>query len=267
MSKLTDPEYLKNEQYRDSRNLDARVNLHKRFSTNPQGWFSWVFDTLDQLPAQARVLELGCGPGYLWSECKERIPPGWSITLSDFSEGMLLAAWRNLVVSGRAFKYEQIDAQTIPYPDETFEIVIANNMLYHVPDRPKALREIRRVLKPGGHLVAATGGKDHLKEMNPWFFRLNPQAGPVSMAATYFALENGMEQLKPYFDQVELRRYPGALRITEISPLMAYLLSGIRARNASETDRAALEQDLVKELEEQGEIRVTIDGGLFLAVK
>ncbi len=147
MSKFTDQEFLKNDQYRDSSNLDARIELHRRFSTNPYGWFPWIFDTLETLPSPARVLELGSGPGYMWKECVDRIPAGWNITLSDLSDGMVDAAWRNLVVTGRAFKYEQIDAQSIPYPDETFDIVIANFMLYHVPDRPKALQEIHRVLR------------------------------------------------------------------------------------------------------------------------
>jgi len=115
MSKFTDQQYLKTDQYRDSTNLDARAEIHRRFSTNPYGWLNWVFDTLMKLPADAKILELGCGPAYLWKECDERIPAGWNITLSDLSPGMLDAAWRNLVVIGRAFKFKEIDAQTIPF--------------------------------------------------------------------------------------------------------------------------------------------------------
>jgi ubiquinone/menaquinone biosynthesis C-methylase UbiE len=266
MPKLNDQTYLKNDQYRDSANLDARVSLHQRFGTNPQGWFSWVFDTLEELPTRARVLELGCGPGYLWSTCANRIPPDWNIILSDFSEGMLLAAWRNLVVTGRAFKYEQIDAQAIPYPDETFEIVIANHMLYHVPDRPKAIREIRRVLKPGGQLVATTVGENHLKEMSGWFQRINADMD-LSAAGNPFTLENGSEQLEPFFEQVEILRYPDSLRITEVSALMNYLRSSIRAGGFPETALKELEYDLEQELILSGEILVTEDAGLFLARK
>ena len=54
---------------------------------------------------------------------------------------MVDAAWRNLVVTGRAFKYEQIDAQSIPYQDETFDIIIANFMLYHVRIAQKRCRK------------------------------------------------------------------------------------------------------------------------------
>ena len=99
------------------------------------------------LPADARILELGCGSGLLWKSSIDRIPAGWKITLSDLSPGMLDAAWRNLVVTGRTFQFKEIDAQSIPFEDETFDAVIANHMLYHVPDRGKALAEIKRVLK------------------------------------------------------------------------------------------------------------------------
>src|SRR5512142_868159 len=126
MSKPTDQEYLKTEQYRDSSNLDARIVIHQRFSTNPYGWFRWVFDALVKLPANAKILELGSGNGLLWKENASRIPAGWQIILSDLSPGMVDAAWRNLVVTGRAFQFKEIDAQSIPYEKETFDAVIAN---------------------------------------------------------------------------------------------------------------------------------------------
>ena len=62
---LTDQEYLRSEQYRDSGNLRARMGLHERFSTNPLGWQRWVFNQFDLMP-DSRILELGCGPGRLW---------------------------------------------------------------------------------------------------------------------------------------------------------------------------------------------------------
>jgi ubiquinone/menaquinone biosynthesis C-methylase UbiE len=274
MPKFTDQTYLKTDQYRDASNLNARIEIHRRFSTNPQGWFLWVWDILEKLPKTARVLELGCGAGSLWTACPERIPAGWSLTLSDLSEGMLKSAWRNLVVIGRGFKFEQIDAQSIPYPDETFDIVIANHMLYHVPYRPKALAEIRRVLrspdavsgKGGGNLVATTVGENHLKEMHDWFLRVKADMD-LSAGTNPFTLENGLKQLSPYFGQVESRRYVDSLRITEITPLMAYLRSSMRAGEAPGAAFAQLEQELTSELQSKGAIHVTKDSGLFLAVK
>ncbi|RPJ22619.1 MAG: SAM-dependent methyltransferase [Chloroflexi bacterium] len=266
MSKVTDQQYLKTDQYRDSSNLDARALIHQRFSTNPYGWFKWVFDTLLRLPGNARILELGCGNALLWKENANGIPGGWNITLSDLSSGMLDAAWRHLVVTGRAFQFKEIDAQAIPYEAETFDAVIADHMLYHVPDRPKAIAEIQRVLKPGGRLIATTVGANHMQEMMDWYQQVHVSKTWESFANP-FLLENGMEQLTPFFSEVKLSRYEDNLHVTEVEPIMAYIRSGIRVTELSEKELAHLQQDLEKELQEKGRIFISKDSGLFEAVK
>lgn len=266
MTKFTDPHYLKIDQYRDSSNLNARVEIHKRFSTNPYGWMRWVFDRLLGLPANAKILELGCGPGYLWKENDDRIPAAWDITLSDLSPGMLDSAWRNLVVTGRNYKFKEIDAQAIPFEAETFDAVIANHMLYHVPDRPRAIAEIKRVLKTGGHFFATTVGDNHLKEISDWFRQIHKSEIWDSFS-NLFTLENGLDQLKPFFPNVTVSRYEDNLHVTELEPLIAYLRSGFRAGELSDYELAKLRSDLEKELEEKEKIIITKDSGLFEAIK
>jgi ubiquinone/menaquinone biosynthesis C-methylase UbiE len=266
MTKFTDQQYLKTDQYKDTTNLDARVEIHRRFSTNPYGWYNWLFDTLLKLPPNAKILELGCGPAYMWKECSGRIPTGWDITLSDLSSGMVDAAWRNLVVTGRAFQFKEIDAQEIPFEDETFDAVIANFMLYHVPDRPKALHEIRRGLKPGGKLIAATVGNNHMQEMMERLRQVHISKTWESYANP-FTLENGLEQLKSVFPHVSLARYEDHLDVTEIEPIMAYIHSSMRATELSEDELAKVRANLEKELKEKGRIFITKDSGLFEAIK
>jgi ubiquinone/menaquinone biosynthesis C-methylase UbiE len=265
-TQFSDPNYLKTNQYHDSTNLDARAAIHQRFSTNPYGWFNWVFDALTKLSENARILELGCGPGYLWKECVQRIPAGWTITLSDLSPGMVDAAWRNLVVTGRNFKFEQIDAQSIPYPDATFDAVIANHMLYHVPDRKKALSEIKRVLKADGRLFAATNGDRTFQEISAWLSRATNK-NDLPRFIQPFMLENGLSQLQEFFAKIELTRYDDNLRVTEVEPIMAYIRSGIRATYFSETEFTQIEKELREKLERDGEIFITKDSGLFEAVR
>jgi len=266
MSKFTDQQYLKTDQYKDATNLNARVTIHERFSTNPYGWFNWIFDTLEKLPANAKILELGSGPAYVWRECSNRIPAGWNITLSDLSSGMLDAAWRNLVVTGRAFHFKEIDAQEIPFEDETFDAVIANFMLYHVPDRPKALKEIQRVLKPGGRLFAATVGRNHLQEMMEYLQQVH--IGNVwESYANPFTLENGLEQLQAVFATVTLSRYEDSLKVTEVEPIMAYIRSSMRSTELSEEELVKVQANLEKELKEKGQIFIRKDSGLFEAIK
>lgn len=266
MSKFTDQQYLKNDQYKDSSNLDARAAIHDRFGTNPQSWTNWVFDHLLKLPNGAVILELGCGPGYLWKGNIQRIPAGWRITLSDLSSGMLDAAWRNLVVTGRAFQFKEIDAQSIPFEDEMFDAVIANHMLYHVPDKAKALTEIKRVLKSGGRLFATTVGSGHMDEVNGRLQEIS-EGGFVRVAVVSFTLENGAEQLKPFFSEVSLSRYEDHLCVTELEPLIAYIRSMVSTSDVPEDKLEILTQEFKTRLEENGQIFVTKDSGLFEAVK
>jgi ubiquinone/menaquinone biosynthesis C-methylase UbiE len=146
-----DRDYLLNNQYRNAGNLSARNDLHVQFSTNRYGWRRWLFDqvlALD-LPTDAHVLELGAGPGWLWKENAARLPGGWKVILSDVSPGMVAEAQANLAGSGLDARFEVVDIQRIPFEDARFDLVMAHHMLYHVPELPAALSEVRRVLRPG----------------------------------------------------------------------------------------------------------------------
>jgi SAM-dependent methyltransferase len=262
-SKMTDQQYLK-KQYQDSSNLDARVRLHQRFSANPHGWHPWVFDHFE-LPPACRILELGSGPGYLWRANLARIPAGWEIVLSDFSAGMLDETQRQL--GERApFRFEVIDAQSISFEDGHFDAVIANHMLYHVPDKPKALAEIRRVLKPGGHFYASTIGERHLSEIADLIKKYNGQSTSWQNVAASFTLENGAAQLSPCFADIELDRYIDSLEVTEATPLVDYILSGRNDIPAKKRER--FKEFVQQELESRGGvIHIHKDSGLFTAMR
>jgi ubiquinone/menaquinone biosynthesis C-methylase UbiE len=260
MGVWSDRQYLLSEQYPNRSNLTVRIALHERFSVNRYGWHRWVFDHL-RLGPRARVLELGCGPGTLWLENIARIPAEWEITLSDFSEGMLEDARRALEGKG-AFRFEVIDAQELPYKAGSFDGVIANHMLYHVPDRPRALAEVRRVLRPGGRFFCATNGPRHLATL-----RELARGLVETMAAGFglepFNLENGAEQIAAHFEEVTVQRYEDALVVTEAQPLIDYLLSGKVSREVDERQRA-VEAEIRRRIAEEGAIRIPKESGMFV---
>src|SRR5215210_5060005 len=101
----------------------------------------------------------------LWRENGERIPAGWTVALADLSVGMLEEARRQLRAPPRRFGLVNLDAQALPFALASVDAVIANHMLYHVPDRQRAYAEIRRALRPGGHLYAATNGGNSMREL------------------------------------------------------------------------------------------------------
>jgi SAM-dependent methyltransferase len=265
-SQNIDQNYLLNQQYHNASNLSARAHLHIRFSTNKYGWFRWAFEQID-LPPTARFLELGCGPGWFWVENGERIPAGWDITLSDFSPGMRQEAQQNLQNAAHPFQFEVIDAQSIPFEDSSFDAVMANHMLYHVPDREKAFSEIRRILKPAGKFFAATNGESHIKEIDNLIERFAPDTDfwEGFSASGAFTLENGAPQLMRHFSQVCACWYNDGLIVTEAEPLVAYILSG-KANSFFTAERVAeLTRFVEQEIAAKGSIYITKATGMFKA--
>jgi SAM-dependent methyltransferase len=266
MTKLQDQDYLRNDQYRDAGKLNARVNLHTAFSLNQYGWFNWVFDHYELLP-EARVLELGCGPGDLWRQNAHRIPVGWAVTLSDFSPGMLDQALHNLRDHPHPFEFRQIDAQEIPFEDGYFQVVIANHCLYHVPDRHKTFAEIHRVLAPQGMFYATTVGVNHLVEMDELVDHFLPASQDVfTPADNPFTLENGGAQIQTWFSDVRLDRYPDALHVTEASILVDYVFSTIR-HGLDESRREDFTAYVERKIAADGMIKISKESGIFTARK
>lgn len=266
---MTDPDTLRGSQYADSGNLSARAALHARYSTNRTGWHQWVFDQF-AIPPKAHVLEAGCGPGWLWKHNAERVPAGWHITLTDFSDGMLDDAQRNLADTALDAVFEVCDIQHLPFDDATYDAVIANHMLYHVPDIPAAVREVHRVLKPGGLFYAATNGLKHMREIHEMGQRIAPELY-ASFQEEYrhslFELENGAETLSAAFDHVERRLYEDALVVTEVEPLVAYILSMAPSALATEEHITILRRIIRDEIAATGAVLITKDSGMFIARK
>lgn len=262
------------DQYRDSSNLNARAHVHELYSTNPRGWFHWFFDHLN-LPEDSRILELGCGHGLLWRKVLEQVPAGWKLTLTDLSQGMIQEIQHHLSSKADQFAFEVVDAQHIPYPDGSFDAVIANHMLYHVPDRALAIAEIRRVLAPGGRLFAATNGQQHMLEIYQMVKQLTPELSSDTILplprfwVQAFTLENGAEQIQQSFATVTMERYPDSLKVTQAQPLVDYVLSSLGTYKASVSPQkvAELTREIERQIEQQGAFHVTKDGGLFIAEK
>lgn len=267
ISIFTDQHYLQTEQYATASNLNARRALHDLYSVNKNGWMPWVFDQLD-LPAGALLLELGCGPANLWLENLARLPAACRLVLSDFSPGMLQAARANLSQAPAVFTFGQVDAQAIPFGPHTFDLIVANHMLYHVPDLDRALAEIRRVLKPGGRLYATTIGRDHVAEIGDLVRRFSPHDECWrENVVDQFLLENGGAALSRWFSQVNLHRYPDELLVTAAGPLLAYILSTTSTTGVplAGDNLAALSQHIESELAAHGAIHISKDSGIFIA--
>jgi ubiquinone/menaquinone biosynthesis C-methylase UbiE len=102
----------------------------------------------------AKALEIGCGTGFFLLNLKQAGVLD-EAHVSDLSPAMVQAAIRNGTALGFDVEGRVADAESIPYDDETFDLVVGHAVLHHIPDVELAMREVVRVLKPGGRFVFA----------------------------------------------------------------------------------------------------------------
>ena len=181
---LTDPGQVA-EQYRTEANLQTRRSVW-RDSAEGRNPMDAAAEAIRRAEP-ATILEIGCGTGHFAARLAEESPRA-RVIATDLSKRMVaLAASRG--VTGLL-----ADAQGLPFGDAELDVVAAMWMLYHVPDLDAALAEVRRVLRPGGLLVAVTNGDEHLAGL----WRDAGAEPPVSR----FSSENGEDALRRHFDDV-----------------------------------------------------------------
>lgn len=264
MSKVDKIENVK-EQYKDDSKLSVRLKLHEKYSTNKQGLIPWLFEKY-KFSNGFRILELGCGNGEQWNGHIESLPLDCRLVLTDFSEGMVKIV-REKYSDNPFITTRQVDIQNIPFPDNDFDVVIANYMLYHVPDLPKALLEVKRVLRSGGVFYAATNGSggmtaylhNAIKQVNP---KINAFANKFS-----FDLQNGKEILSGYFDDVIRCDYEDSLSVTETNDLMDWIRSAFDIEDYSENDLDGIYDYFEGIRQKEGAINIPKETGLFISAK
>lgn len=256
---------LKN-QYQNAGNISARIRLHQDFSQNKQGWFPWIFQQCD-FQEGMNVLELGCGNGALWTGRLHKLPRQISIVVSDLSEGMVRDARRSIGETGERITYMNIDAASIPFSKESFDLVIANHVLFYCEDIPQVAREISRVLRRGGRLVCSTYGMRHMCEVTDLVKEFDERI-VLSGEKLYerFGLENGEGILKGFFSPVELRRYEDKIELDQPEPLMEYIMSCHGNQNQYLLDRYMDFKAYIGRKVRHG-FSISKDAGLFVCWK
>ena len=245
-------------QYKNAANLNTRISVHDKYSVNKQGFGNWIVSNY-QITNGMRVLELGCGTGDMWTRKSDLITKCSELVLTDFSEGMIQTAHSNIGDFPNV-TYQVVDIQEIPFEMNSFDIVIANMMLYHVPDLGKGLSEVKRVLKESGKFYCATYGEHGIIQ---FIADLLKPYGVEDRVNKNFTLQNGKQILAQYFSSVEMMEYIDSLEVTNIDDMLDYIYS-----LTSMTEISNIKRDVIKEVLEQntadGILKVPKEYGMFV---
>ncbi len=204
-------------QYADDRNLRARQRLWRDQSPSFD-IVGWVLDLAGLSPGMV-ALEAGCGNGaYLRGLRQRRVRAAGC----DLSMGMLRAVSHPALVNA--------DVAALPVRDGAADVVLAAHLLDLVPDQAAALRELRRVLSPGGVCVAVTNGGQHLRSLRELIGNAVRQDSPGwqrHAPASAFTAENAAAQLRVVFESVSCVRPArrGAVVIRDAAVAAGYMAS------------------------------------------
>ena len=140
---------LQNEYNQWHKDVATKESLEK---TQLCTWHNEAFKTYNNVKGKS-VLEIGCGRGDFSLFLGER---GGKVHGTDFSNAAIEIAKEKAIIRNARVDFSVVDAQTIPFENESFDVIFSCECLEHIPDPQKALNEIYRILKSGGTAVITT---------------------------------------------------------------------------------------------------------------
>lgn len=213
--------------FADEHGLLLRKRIHEEYSIPQVNLQEWVLNRFTWRGDEA-VLDIGAGPGTYWHALQSRLPNGIYVG-GDLSEGML-RAHHNKTQSDRLATF---DAERLPFPDQSFDVVLANHMLHYASNVDVVIAEIHRVLKsPNGILIAATNSEYTMPEFNTLMqraVRLLRRSARDEFSeeglTSAFSLEKGSVLLARQFQSVARYDVPNAFVFHDTQPIVDYLES------------------------------------------
>ena len=219
---FTDKNHLTTQSYKTEDKLNVRILTHQLYTQPQVNFVQWLVEQIEWRGDETAV-DIGCGSGNYVAAIQARCR---TYIAGDLSFGMVAS------LSQPGLRRLNLDAQQIPLAANSVDIVLANHMLYHVPDKEAALRQIKRILRPNGRFVAATNSSHTMAELIQLRQQALRQLGvpidPVlekSPVSDLFSLENGRALLETHFGHVERRDLAGALVFPNPQPVLDYLAS------------------------------------------
>lgn len=270
----TDESELVRQQYKTQDNLKVRIQTHEKYTQPKVDYLSFI---LDKVPWKGKetVIDVGCGAGAYVEAARSRCgaDSGGAYYACDLSMGML----QGLTMPN--LPRVNLDAQQLPFPAESADVVLANHMLYHVPDQDAAVREIKRVLRPGGYLLAATNSAANMSELFDLRLAVFKHFGAPAEnfppgPGLSFTLESGGELLRRHFTAVQRHDLNNALLFPNSQPVIDYInssrnyyIGSLPADTRWEDVEAVLHREVNDQIAQHGHFRVNKQIGVFVCQK
>jgi SAM-dependent methyltransferase len=212
------------EQYANEQNLRTRIETHRLYTVGPP--LEPAVDKVLNLQPQESLLDIGTGPGDFPQRLRRAGHTGRLVGV-DASPGMIAKA-KSAALN---IEFLQADAQSLPFPDESFDVITARHMLYHVPDIPRALREAHRLIRPGGRFLAITNILDNFGDYRRALHEATAslygsQAADAMRvlvpACDIFNEKNGPALIENVFHNVQVNFVEASLRFETAEPALLY---------------------------------------------
>jgi SAM-dependent methyltransferase len=261
---LTDRDYLRQHQYRTDAHLAARQSIYQ-FERPPIDLPAAVLG-LAGLTGAEPVADIGCGNGVYLAELARRGHHGRMLGV-DLSAGMLRAARARAATAGLLAG----DAAALPLADHVADVTLAPHMLYHVPDRPAAVRELRRITRPGGQVLVVLNAADHLAELTELAVAAAMDSGLARAASRAeiradggVDLDTGARLLEREFSSVQRHEFAGELAIPGPEPILAYIASMRLVQSVADSDRILAAAARLLPAARDGAIRIRTHTGCLV---
>jgi SAM-dependent methyltransferase len=257
-----DQQYLREVQYGNGVKLEARSNLHRSFATSAIPLAHFEAALIDWSEVRS-VLECGCGTGRFWENSE--LPRSVEMTLTDLSQGMVDEATARARQLGFAGVLGQAcDVQALPFNGDAFDVVIANHMLYHVPDPDRGVAELARVVARDGVVLAATNGYGHMREVNDATAEVFGAHGEALYEV--FGIDTGEARLREQFASVVWHAFDNDLLVDDPAAVVAYGLSFPPGEFATDAQRELFAQAIARRFD-SGPLRIRTRAGVFVCSK
>lgn len=211
-------------------------------------------------------MEVGCGTGSLWENDAELIDTFSELVLTDISAGMIELV-KEKYAGRKNIQIQAMDVLDMPFEDQSFDIIVANSMLYHVNDVAAALGNICRVLRDDGVFCATTFGKNgQLQYINHAMFEMG-LSDSMKIDEISFSLENGGDILRNYFSVIHEEAYDNHLDVLEPMDLVDYIFSMSSMSHLEPSNRDKMNAYFESKKDDQGMFRIPQVYGMFIASK